>query len=477
MSVLMNSEKYIEKCKKVYPDAEWDYDKVEYKGSHENVCIGCKKHGYFFISATNFLCGRGCKLCNKEMGKKKKTDEDVINSFNKIWKGEYDYSKFHFVNAKTKSCVVCKKHGEFWTTPERHLRGCGCKKCAIEKHSREAEFYDNAIKKYGEGYDYSESIYTGFYKGIDILCKKHGKFRTTPYRHLNGKGCPICEKEKKLEEKKHLKETLKEEKRKEREREIINKCIIIHKNKYSYEKCHFVNYNTKFIVTCPEHGDFLVLPGNHLNGKGCPKCVGKGRTDVDVINDFKKIHGEEYIYDKMHYINAKTKVCIICRKHGEFWLTPNKHLGGRGCPICNESLLEKNTRDYFNKNGIKFIARATKKDFSWIGLQHLDFYLPDYNVAIECQGPQHLQKGKYYFGYEDVEKQFIKQLKLDIEKFKKCDYNGLKLFYLLPKSFENKNIEKEPIFEGIYNEKNTFYSINKFKEKILNEINIKNDSA
>nr|DAR76364.1 MAG TPA: Protein of unknown function (DUF723) [Caudoviricetes sp.] len=27
----------------------------------------------------------------------------------------------------------------------------------------------------------------------------------------------------------------------------------------------------------------------------------------------------------MNYIDAKTKVCIICPEHGEFWQTPDAH--------------------------------------------------------------------------------------------------------------------------------------------------------
>lgn len=43
------------------------------------------------------------------------------------------------------------------------------------------------------------------------------------------------------------------------------------------------------------------------------------------IEKAREVHGDKYDYSKAVYINAKTKICIICPKHGEFWQTPDKH--------------------------------------------------------------------------------------------------------------------------------------------------------
>ena len=55
------------------------------------------------------------------------------------------------------------------------------------------------------------------------------------------------------------------------------------------------------------------------------------------IEKAKKVHGDKYDYSKVEYVNAKTKVCIICPKHGEFWQTPNTHLSGKGCIHCGNT--------------------------------------------------------------------------------------------------------------------------------------------
>jgi len=53
------------------------------------------------------------------------------------------------------------------------------------------------------------------------------------------------------------------------------------------------------------------------------------------ISKALKVHGDKYDYSKAQYINSKTKVCIICPEHGEFWQTPDKHVNAiQGCYFC-----------------------------------------------------------------------------------------------------------------------------------------------
>ena len=55
----------------------------------------------------------------------------------------------------------------------------------------------------------------------------------------------------------------------------------------------------------------------------------------------------------------------------------------------------------------------------------LDFFLPDYNLAIECQGEQHFKPMEYFGGEEEYEKRAL------LDKIKKsyCEENGIKLLY------------------------------------------------
>lgn len=64
----------------------------------------------------------------------------------------------------------------------------------------------------------------------------------------------------------------------------------------------------------------------------------KRLTKEIFIYKSKQIHGDKYDYSKVNYINNKTKICIICPEHGEFWQTPSNHLQGKGCPECGKKL-------------------------------------------------------------------------------------------------------------------------------------------
>ena len=52
------------------------------------------------------------------------------------------------------------------------------------------------------------------------------------------------------------------------------------------------------------------------------------------IDDANKIHNNKYDYSKVKYVNAKTKVTIICPEHGEFKQILYSHLKGFGCKKC-----------------------------------------------------------------------------------------------------------------------------------------------
>jgi hypothetical protein len=143
------------------------------------------------------------------------------------------------------------------------------------------------------------------------------------------------------------------------------------------------------------------------------------------IEKAKGVHGDKYDYSKTEYKGCRNLVKVICKKHGEFEQTPYKHLQGHGCPYCNESHLENNVKNALEKNNIEYIYQCNKRTFKWLGGQSLDFYLPKYNLAIECQGEQHYNPIKYFGG----EKGFKYRKKLDEKKKELCEQNKINLIY------------------------------------------------
>ena len=225
-------------------------------------------------------------------------------------------------------------------------------------------------------------------------------------------------------------------------KDFIKKAIKIHGNRYDYSKVNYIDTNTKVCIICPIHGEFWQTPHNHLRGRKCKKCYfdSEKLNTISFIEKAKKVHGDKYDYSKVEYIDSKTKVCIICPKHGEFLQAPNKHLLGQGCPLCSESKLEEETRILLENNKIRF---EYQKRFDWLGKKSLDFYLPDYNIAIECQGKQHFIPSDFFGG----EKRLLETKARDKEKAILCKTNDVNLIYY--NYNENTRILRNKLYDKI----------------------------
>jgi hypothetical protein len=133
-------------------------------------------------------------------------------------------------------------------------------------------------------------------------------------------------------------------------------------------------------------------------------------------------------------------------------------LNGHGCPICKQSHLERTIQLFLKKRNIEY---KVGKHFNWLGRQHIDLFIPEYNVGIECQGEQHIS-GKWHTNNLDT-----KIIERDINKAKLSKENNLKLYYFIAsKKHRQKIIENTVKYDGIYTEENTFTSMIKLLNKI-----------
>lgn len=73
--------------------------------------------------------------------------------------------------------------------------------------------------------------------------------------------------------------------------------------------------------------------------------MSKRKSNDEFIGEAQLIHHNRYDYSKLEYVNNKTKVCIICPDHGEFWQIPSDHLNGKGCPLCKNRKIGDVLRD------------------------------------------------------------------------------------------------------------------------------------
>ena len=415
---------------------KYDYSKINFEAKDEKgrVCIICPEHGEFWQSPYSHIKGHKCLKCS---GKKKKTTEEFIKDSIKIHGDKYDYSKVEYINNDTKVCIVCPIHGEFWQTPNKHLNGRGCQKCGGTNRFTIDEFTQKSNEIHKFKYDYSKVEYVNNKTKVCIVCPIHGEFWQTPHAHIHGQGCPACGGTKKLTTK-----------------TFILRAREIHGWKYDYSKVEYIDSATKVCIICPDHGEFWQTPHDHLNGNGCPNCNKHVKSNNEkFIENAKLIHGDKYDYSRVKYVNSETKVCILCSDHGEFWQTPHNHLNGQGCPYCKTSKLENEINEFLLSKQIVF---ERQKTFDWLvnkGHLYLDYFLPDYHIAIECQGEQHFKPIEQFGGLTG----FTERQKLDFLKYRLCEENGIKILYYGTKEysyFQKIYTDKLQLLKLIYESRN-----------------------
>ena len=257
----------------------------------------------------------------------------------------------------------------------------------------------------------------------------------------------------------------------------------------------YVNNRTKIKHKCSKGHTYKQIPRSHLQGHGCPYCVGtKKKTTLYYVTECKHRGYDQPIED---YKGNKVKIKHKCKRGHIYLQTPNNHLQGHGCPTCNKKLpylaysqeeyirlaIKKsnaipkeqyrgrmtkikhkclncgNTYNqfpndllrnhigcpycYYHSNGehyiesylmnnyINYTPQKTFKDLKDKRNLSYDFYLPKYNILIEYQGIQHYELGHGYMNRNDRLEKQQLHDKMKREYAKKNGYKLLELHYSL----------------------------------------------
>ena len=176
--------------------------------------------------------------------------------------------------------------------------------------------------------------------------------------------------------------------------QFILKAREVHGWKYDYSKVEYKNNSTPVCIICPEHGEFWQTPKSHITMKyGCKQCGRKicakktSNTTKSFIEKARKIHGDKYDYSKVEYVNAYTKICIICPEHGEFYQTPHDHLKGASCPKCGN--IKRKEGRFLSTD--KFIEKARKIHGDKYDYSKVNYIGTKGKICIIC--PEH---GEFY---------------------------------------------------------------------------------
>jgi hypothetical protein len=102
------------------------------------------------------------------------------------------------------------------------------------------------------------------------------------------------------------------------------------------------------------------------------------KTKEDFIKQAKEKHDDKYDYSKVEYINNKTPVTIICKKHGSFQQIPQTHVKGSGCSDC------KSDCEIYPKTKKGFIEKAKEIHGSKYNYSNVNYQDIVTSVIIIC---------------------------------------------------------------------------------------------
>lgn len=172
---------------------------------------------------------------------------------------------------------------------------------------------------------------------------------------------------------------------------FIIKSNEIHSNKYDYSLVEYKKSKQYVKIICKEHGIFKQIPNSHVGGIGCPECGReKARSNIalsreKVLQKFISRHGDYYDYTEVKYKGARSKVKIVCKKHGAFYQEPLNHWNGHGCFNCGCVGISRPEKEWLDSLGIKEECRQmTLPEFSCY--QRFDAYVKETNTVYQFHG-------------------------------------------------------------------------------------------
>lgn len=221
---------------------------------------------------------------------------------------------------------------------------------------------------------------------------------------------------------------------------------------------------------------FIIYPSNQDKYLCSEKCrVEWLNNNIYNTNEYKEKHiniGRNSFYEKYNsmntniillesYINSRTKIKCLCKIHNEtFKMIPSKITCGQtGCKKCmSKSKNEDLISDFLSSFEYKFTRQKIFDGCVDKNKLPFDFYLDDYNTAIEYDGEGHykpIPRGDMDLDYAIKELENIRRR--DKIKTEYCNNNNIKLIripywendnlihYLWDKLIENKIIIEEKI--------------------------------
>ena len=107
-------------------------------------------------------------------------------------------------------------------------------------------------------------------------------------------------------------------------KEFIKQAKAKHGRKYGYSKTIYTGCFDEIKHICRKYGEKKQVASYHLSGRGCDDCGNESSSlkqrnpKSDFIKKARAVHGNQYDYSHVKYINNRTNVKILCKIHGVF---------------------------------------------------------------------------------------------------------------------------------------------------------------
>ncbi len=239
--------------------------------------------------------------------------------------------------------------------------------------------------------------------------------------------------------------------------EFIDRCNGVHQGKYNYHAVDYCGMSQPITVTCPTHGPFKVLAGNHLYRKsGCPHCARIDHIErhTDTRDDFEcKLEKRNATHPPVkligEYTKQKDKTTFECAFGHQWTARPADILNGHGCPECAQTMRQNTTRSIhgyktYTQRNIADDVLSKLKDPTWLTDQHhtntktIEKIAGELGVSVKCVSG-YFDKGgvkKLKFATSQPERELVEYIRslniLDVEVGNRSVIAPLELDIFIP---------------------------------------------
>lgn len=154
---------------------------------------------------------------------------------------------------------------------------------------------------------------------------------------------------------------------------FVEEARALHGDLFDYNKVDYRSITQRVLISCKKHGDFYVMPREHLAGKGCTKCS----REKEFVEKLHAKFGNKFGIEKLKYVDANTPVELVCPTHGYFVRKPSNILESTyGCPECYSQQVEES----------KLATEAKKEQRKQDAQMQYNLFYESLTDSIGCNG-------------------------------------------------------------------------------------------